>query len=58
MVRREVAGYIPLELVALESAGLVLRWSPLEGPYTYHLTTAAVTELTRALQQQIVSEAL
>uniref|UniRef100_A0A2P2HXS7 Pyridoxal-dependent decarboxylase domain-containing protein 1 n=1 Tax=Hirondellea gigas TaxID=1518452 RepID=A0A2P2HXS7_9CRUS len=53
VVRREVAGFIPLELVSLEGAGLVLRWSPLEGPYTHHLTPSAVEELIRALHQQI-----
>ncbi|KAF2346407.1 Pyridoxal phosphate-dependent decarboxylase, partial [Trinorchestia longiramus] len=53
VVRREVGGYIPLELVSMEGAGLVLRWSPLEGPFTHHLTPLALEELIHSLDQQI-----
>lgn len=53
VVRREVGPYIELELVAMEGAGLVLRWSPLEGNYTHHLTPLAVEELIHTLDQQI-----
>ncbi|KAA0194475.1 hypothetical protein HAZT_HAZT005584 [Hyalella azteca] len=54
VVRREVGGYIPLELVSIEGAGYVLRWSPLEGPFTHHLSPPALEELIQCLDQQIV----
>ncbi|XP_063884036.1 pyridoxal-dependent decarboxylase domain-containing protein 1-like [Scylla paramamosain] len=52
VVRRDV-GTIPLELVQLETAGLVLRWSPLEGPDTYHITLADVDHLIDSLHHQL-----
>ena len=54
VVRREVES-IPLELVQLETAGLVLRWSPLEGPGTNLITLADVMQLVHSLHHQIVS---
>ena len=54
VVRRDV-GTIPLELVQLETAGLVLRWSPLEGPDTHHITLADVDHLIDSLHHQLVS---
>lgn len=48
-------GTIPLELVQLETAGLVLRWSPLEGPDTHHITLADLDHLIDSLHHQLVS---
>lgn len=53
VVRRDV-GTIPLELVQLETAGLVLRWSPMEGPDTHHITLADVDHLIHSLHHQLV----
>nr|XP_045624539.1 pyridoxal-dependent decarboxylase domain-containing protein 1-like isoform X2 [Procambarus clarkii] len=52
VVRRDV-GTIPLELVQLETAGLVLRWSPMEGPDTHHITLADVDHLIHSLHHQL-----
>ncbi|XP_076045196.1 pyridoxal-dependent decarboxylase domain-containing protein 1 isoform X2 [Oratosquilla oratoria] len=52
VVRRDV-GSIPLELLQLESAGLVLRWSPLESPNTSAVTSADVARLIESLESQI-----
>ncbi|CAL4062157.1 unnamed protein product, partial [Meganyctiphanes norvegica] len=52
VVRRDV-GSIPLELVQLETAGLVLRWSPLEGPETHQITLAHVDHLLHSLNHQL-----
>lgn len=52
VVRRDV-GTIPLELVQLETAGLVLRWSPMEGPDTHHITMADVDHLIHSLHHQL-----
>lgn len=52
VVRRDV-GTIPLELVQLETAGLVLRWSPLEGPDTHHITLADLDHLIDSLHHQL-----
>ena len=54
-MRREVGNMIPLELMALDGFGLVLRWCPLEGPYTHLMTKEVLEELLSSLQQQIVS---
>ena len=54
MVRREVEA-VPLELVQLETAGLVLRWSPLEDPGTHQVTLNDVGHLVSSLHHQIVS---
>lgn len=52
VVRRDV-GIIPLELVQLETAGLVLRWSPMEGPETHHVTMAHVDLFIHSLHHQL-----
>ncbi|XP_027239428.2 pyridoxal-dependent decarboxylase domain-containing protein 1 isoform X1 [Penaeus vannamei] len=52
VVRRDL-GSIPLELVQLDTAGLVLRWSPMEGPETYHITLAHVDHLIHSLHHQL-----
>lgn len=39
----------------LDTAGLVLRWSPMEGPETYHITLAHVDHLIHSLHHQLVS---
>lgn len=52
VVRRDV-GIIPLELVQLETAGLVLRWSPIEGPETHHITMAHVDLFIHSLHHQL-----
>lgn len=52
VVRRDV-GTIPLELVQLETAGLVLRWSPMEGPDTHHITVTDVDDLIHSLHHQL-----
>ena len=53
-MRRDV-GCIPLELVHLDNTGLVLRWSPLEGPQTQQINLQHVEKFVESLQNQIVS---
>ncbi|KAK3868469.1 hypothetical protein Pcinc_026141 [Petrolisthes cinctipes] len=52
VVRRDV-GSVGLELVQLESAGLVLRWSSLEAPDTHHLTRTHLDHLINSLHHQL-----
>ncbi|RXG53148.1 Pyridoxal-dependent decarboxylase domain-containing protein 1 [Armadillidium vulgare] len=52
VVRRDV-GSIPLELIPMESTGLVLRWSPLEGPQTQQISSEHIERFVHSLRHQI-----